>query len=93
MQLYEDYETAKGLRNSIETFGMSQEKNGQKSYLFGQLIMADAFIAWSNSLEVLEEDLMPEENNWRKWTHLYSVLLALFFAYLIHRLLRKGKFD
>lgn len=88
-QLYEDYETAKGLRNSIETFGMSQKEKEQKSYLFGQLIMADAFIAWSNSLEVLEADLMPEENNWRKWTHFYSFFTALVLGYLIYRLLRK----
>lgn len=91
MQIYGEYEIAKGLRNSIETFGMSREREEQKSYLFGQLIMADAFITWSNSLEVLQADLMPEETNWRKWTHFYSFLVSLFFGYLIFRLLRKGK--
>ncbi|MCA8831410.1 hypothetical protein LF252_12300 [Hymenobacter sp. BT728] len=51
MQRYHDTTTAVGLRNSIEAFGAPWQSCGEKRYLFGQLPIADAFIAWSNSLE------------------------------------------
>ena len=46
-----DLRLYKGLRNSIEAFGGGFTWFGKKRYLFGQLPMADAFIAWSNSVE------------------------------------------
>jgi len=40
-----------GLRNSVEAFGLAHTLFGRKKYLFGQLPIADAFIAWSNAVE------------------------------------------
>jgi hypothetical protein len=51
MQRYGDTTTAVGLRNSIEAFGVPWHGSHGKFYLFGQLPIADAFIAWGNSVE------------------------------------------
>ena len=51
MQRFQDTTTAVGLRNSIEAFGLPWHGTAGKFYLGGQLPIADAFIAWSNSLE------------------------------------------
>lgn len=51
MQRFQDTTTAVGLRNSIETFGLPWHGRAGKFYLGGQLPIADAFIAWSNSLQ------------------------------------------
>lgn len=63
MQRYGDYTTAIGLRNSIEAFGIPIRNGGQKRYLLGKLAIADAFIAWSNSLEVTHA--MSTSQPWR----------------------------
>lgn len=44
-----------GLRNSIESFGLSIDVNNEKKYLFGKVPIADSFIAWSNSFENTKE--------------------------------------
>lgn len=44
-----DMELYDGLRNSIRGFGMTYSLLGKRRYLFGQLPIADAFIAWSHS--------------------------------------------
>ncbi|UOQ52965.1 hypothetical protein [Hymenobacter cellulosivorans] len=49
MQRFGDTTTAVGLRNSIEAFGLPWHGATGKYYLLGQLPIADAFIAWSNS--------------------------------------------
>lgn len=74
MQRYGDTVTATGLRNSIEAFGMPFQISGQKRYLFGQLPIADAFIAWSNSLEVNQP--MGSSPWWRLHFQALSALLA-----------------
>jgi hypothetical protein len=37
------------IRNGIESFGLSRRKETTKSYLFGTLPMADAFITWAQA--------------------------------------------
>lgn len=39
----------KGLRNSVQGFGVGLTTGVQKRFLFGKLPMADAFIAWTNA--------------------------------------------
>lgn len=74
MQRYGDTTTAQGLRNSIEAFGAPYRSTTGKRYLFGVLPIADAFIAWSNSLEVTQT--MQTSQNWRGRFQLLSGLLA-----------------
>ncbi|QIX60797.1 hypothetical protein HER32_06240 [Hymenobacter sp. BT18] len=74
MQRYGDTTTAVGLRNSIEAFGLPFQRHGQKSYLFGQLPIADAFIAWGNVLESRQE--IAGATGWRAGFQLLSGLLA-----------------
>ena len=46
---YDAIDLYAGLRNSIEGFGCAITLGGKKRYIFGQLPMADVFIAWSHS--------------------------------------------
>lgn len=69
-----------GLRNSVEAFGMPFTLNGQKKYLAGKLPMADAFIAWSNSV-VNKPHYKKESKGWRwqfqLWTGIVSLICLL----------------
>lgn len=49
MGLANETEIYKGLRNSVQGFGAAYTSNEQKKFIFGQLPMADAFIAWANA--------------------------------------------
>lgn len=66
-----------GLRNSIEGFGVARNTSRGKKYLFGELPMADAFIAWGNSVECASSAVEEEQGNWR-W-HFHFISLALLF--------------
>ncbi|RFP64454.1 hypothetical protein D0N36_14135 [Hymenobacter lapidiphilus] len=74
MQRYADSTTAVGLRNSIEGFGAALTTSAGKRYLFGQLPIADAFIAWANSIEATRE--IRGATGWRGHFQLLSVLVA-----------------
>ncbi|SDX90797.1 hypothetical protein [Hymenobacter psychrophilus] len=74
MQCYADSTTAVGLRNSIEGFGVALTTSAGKRYLFGQLPIADAFIAWGNSVEASRE--IRGSMGWRGWFQLLSALVA-----------------
>ncbi|MDF7813403.1 hypothetical protein [Hymenobacter sp. YC55] len=87
MQRYGDTVTAVGLRNSIEAFGMPFQISGQKRYLFGQLPIADAFIAWSNSLEV--NRTMGTSPWWRIRFQGLSALLATGLLTALYMLRRR----
>lgn len=87
MQRYGDYTAAIGLRNSIEAFGIPFAIGGQKRYLFGQLPIADAFIAWSNSLEV--NQAMESPASWRLRFQGLSALVAFGLLLALFALRRK----
>ncbi|WP_139925904.1 hypothetical protein [Hymenobacter sp. DG01] len=74
MQRYGDTATALGLRNSVEAFGMPWSSAAGKRYLFGALPIADAFIAWSNSLET--SHAMHTTQPWRRKFQLLSGVVA-----------------
>lgn len=65
MNLFGAHNTGISLRNSIELFGLPYTCKGEKSYLLGQWIMADLFIAWVNAQEFTPEAEMKESRNWR----------------------------
>jgi hypothetical protein len=46
---YGQEEDALGIRNGVEAFGFSWKNENEKSYLFGTLPIADAFITWVNA--------------------------------------------
>ncbi len=79
MATYSEWNVYQGLRNSIEAFGAAYTRNGKKKYVFGQMPMADAFIAWSNI--AAKESAIKTTSNWRWKFQLGSalVLLALFY--------------
>lgn len=74
MAIHGETETAIGLRNSIEGFGVGLTWNEQKRYLFGILPIADAFIAWSNAATLTHEPMLPD---WRRNFLIYSTVVAL----------------
>ena len=74
MQRYADTTTAVGLRNSIEGFGAAFTTSAGKRYLFGQLPIADAFIAWANSVEATRE--IRGAAGWRSSFQLLSAVAA-----------------
>ncbi len=82
MGKYENWEAYEGLRNCIEGFGVAYTFHAKKRYVFGQLPMADAFIAWSNSLEN-KVGMVKVESNWRFYFQVFSVFLVCMFIYLI----------
>ncbi len=82
MAQYENWTIYEGLRNSIEGFGIGYVSNHKKQYLFGELPMADAFIAWSNAIEnqsSLYESTVP----WRRYFHVLSFIFCLVLLYLM----------
>jgi len=91
MGLYGEWEVYEGLRNSIEGFGIPYTIGGQKKYLFGVLPMADAFIAWANSIEI-ESNQYQKTSNWRTSFHLISLGIILILGVFIYFLrLKKQK--
>jgi hypothetical protein len=90
MSLMKENETAIGLRNSIETFGLATENNKQKKYLFGKLAMADAFICWANATETNAATKLVTDKHWRIKFQLYSLLILLPVLFLFLRLAGAG---
>lgn len=82
--LYGDWNTFQGLRNNIELFGAAYTWQGKKKYLFGQMPMADAFIAWSNV--AASEDKIGEHTNWRWRFQLGSLLIVFLCLFIIKKL-------
>ena len=68
----------KGLRNSVQGFGVGLTKGEQKYFLFGELPMADAFVAWANA----KNCQINQKNTYWQWRfQLLSlgILSVLFF--------------
>lgn len=51
LYIYDDVESSVQMRNVIEAVAFPYERDDGKTYLFGLMPMADAFIAWSHSVE------------------------------------------
>jgi hypothetical protein len=77
LALYREQREYVGLRNSIEAFGVPMTFDGKKQYLFGQLPMADAFIAWGHAAADPSAEV---SGAWRLKFHVYSGLLVLLVA-------------
>ena len=77
MALHGEKTIAKGIRNSIEGFGLGWEGKKSKNYLLGRLAMADVFIAWVNATEI--ESIAKKETSWKGKFQLLSILFSLVF--------------
>lgn len=82
MATFGEWDTYHGLRNSIESFGAAYTWNGKRKYVFGQVPMADAFIAWSN-VSAAESEI--KSGYWQWKFQLISVALALLLILLIRK--------
>lgn len=77
LALHDEQQLYVGLRNSIEAFGVPITCEGKKQYLFGQLPVADAFIAWGHAAA---NPSAKAVGAWQVKFHLYSGGLVLFVA-------------
>lgn len=75
MALYDNIETAVGLRNCIESFGLAYTTDNQKIYVLGLEPIADAFIAWSNVVPI--QNAEKQVGNWRWTFQLLSLMVLL----------------
>lgn len=88
MYLFGEQSIAIGIRNSIETFGFANTHDGKKSYLLGKYPMADVFIAWSNSVEVIHERRLYAAQNWRLKFQMISCVVLLLGGMVVVRIFR-----
>lgn len=77
------------IRNAVEGIAWPWENADTKRYFFGQVPMADAFLAWANSFAPAPD--LPGSHNWRWAFHAWSLLIilgVLGFGRLLLRLAR-----
>ena len=91
-----DVELAERTAILSETIGASWTSGGEKSYGFGTVVVADAFLAWGKSLTPwtpVPESLFPATTTtWWRWRlHGISVLVAALAVVLARKSLRKLK--
>lgn len=80
-----DWQLYTGLRNSVEAFGCPYTTGSEKRFIFGQLPMADAFIAWSNSVESVK--IAEGSRTEVRWIfHLLSLVIVGVIGYLVIRI-------
>ena len=84
MGLADETEIYKGLRNSVQAFGVAYTANKQKQFIFGQLPMADAFIAWANAKNC---QVNQKAAYWQWKFQLISLFIfgVLFFGYKLFK--------
>lgn len=63
------------IRNAVEGIAWPWENADTKRYFFGQVPMADAFLAWANSFATAPDP--PDSHPWRWAFHAWSVLIIL----------------
>lgn len=70
---------------TINAFGFSTKWSGRKSYLFGQLPMADAFICWGRASS-FHDKVVETPNSFGLLVHiLFAINLLLCWAFFIPR--------
>jgi hypothetical protein len=79
-----DFGLSKKLRNSIEAFAFSTHFGDEKKYLFGQLPVIDAFMAWSNAAMTPTTEPKTGGCSWQ--FYLLSLLFSVPFCWWVYRL-------
>jgi hypothetical protein len=90
LKCFGDVEAANLLSHTIETFGFSNTFDNKKEFLFGQLPIADAFIAWSRMTATNDEVVkLKNEEHYSLGSkitfHLISLGILIFLIALIYR--------
>lgn len=80
---YGDWEVAMALRGGVHALLLPQKDREEQCYLFGQLPVLDAFMAWS-TVGLCEADRQVA-GNWRWKFQLISVLLLCGAVFLLRR--------
>lgn len=70
---------------TINAFGFGSVTKDQKKYLFGELPMADAFIAWGRATGINYQNPANINDNWRMKFHGISLLVIAFFWIIYFR--------
>ncbi len=78
---FKQEERAIGIRNGIEAFGLSWKNENEKSYLFGTLPIADAFITWANA----GIKSTSKKNGSMIAFHFYSILIVALILILLFK--------
>ena len=81
LAVFKDYTTSKGLAGSIEFFGCTTTFYHKKQFLFGELPIADLWIAWARS--TLGQNKAWEDTMFVPWSiHFISffIILILYFG-------------
>lgn len=87
---YEDWELAIALHSGAGALLFPMSGKNEKSYLFGQLPVLDAFIAWS-SAGICEAN-RTDTSNWNWKCHLISSLIVAFCLFLIWKTTNSASF-
>ena len=79
MSMYDHAKSANQQYKTIHAFVFLIEDDQNKKYLFDELPMADAFIAWCRATDLLYSPSQPNSstNNWRHIFHQIFLLILL----------------
>jgi hypothetical protein len=72
------------IRNSIEAFGFPNSFGEGKKYVFGELAVADAFIAWCHAKDA--QNLPKPPFFWRMTFHFISLLIIVLLCWFAWKL-------
>ena len=73
-----DFELAENQYKTINTFGLGLKDKNEKKFIFGQMPIADAFIAWSRTSELKNNSTNVElQNLWAIKFHVISAVIIL----------------
>ncbi len=89
-----DYNLAEKQYKTINAFGLSYKSSNMKKYLFGQLPISDAFIAWSRTAQLHDpSNTTSLSNDWGLKFHSISffTLLILWFIFYWKTIFKKFK--
>lgn len=89
-----DYNLAEKQYKTINAFGLSYKSSNMKKYLFGQLPISDAFIAWSRTAQLHDpSNTTSLSNDWALKFHSISflTLLVLWFIFYWKTIFKKFK--
>lgn len=84
LALYGEQRGTLEIRNTVEALALACERDDTKTYLFGKLPLADAFIAWSHS-SVQTAEQKPSFVTFRIYSLVIFVLTSILFWFLVSR--------
>jgi hypothetical protein len=83
LSIFEEKTSSMSIRNAVESFAFPIEYNERKTYLFGQLPIADAFIAWSHSNLNVKNESAPSFIKFHLYSGIVFILLSIFLWIIV----------